>query len=192
MKPTLPLIGALALSFVALGAQAQPMGPAPMGPAQMAPRPMHPGMRSDGAIATPDYVRTAAQSDEFEIAEAKLALRRSHDPKIEMFARKMIHDHTQSTDMIKAALTQSGHMVPPPPPLSGMQEQMISQLRASGPDFDKTYIDQQLQAHHMALATHQAYAQTGTDPTLRHTAEKIVPVVESHLKMLDDMQGHMG
>jgi putative membrane protein len=153
---------------------------------------MHPQRGAEAGTATASYVRTAAQSDEFEIAEAKIALRRSHNPQIDMFARKMIHDHTQSTDMIKAALRTSGHRVPPPPPLSDMQDQMISQLRASGPDFDKTYIDQQLQAHHMALATHQAYAQNGTDPTLRHTAEKIVPVVESHLQMLDDMQGHMG
>ncbi len=192
MKSTLPLIGAITLSFAALSAQAQPMGPSPMGPAQMAPRPMHPGMGADGGMPTHDYVRTAAQSDEFEIAEAKLALKRSHNPHIDAFARKMIHDHTQSTDMIKMALMNSGHAVPPPPPLSEMQDQMIGQLRASGPDFDKTYIDQQLHAHQMALATQQAYAQTGTDPALRHTAEKIVPVVQSHLQMLNDIQSHMG
>jgi putative membrane protein len=192
MKRTLSLVGALALSFAALGAQAQPMGPAPMGPGQMAPRPMHPGMMPGAGLPTPEYVHTAAQSDEFEIAEAKLALQRSHNPHVDSFARKMIHDHTESTHMIKAALMQGGHPVPPAPPLSPMQHQMIDQLRAAGPDFDKTYVDQQLQAHDMALATHQGYAQNGNDPALRHTAEKIVPVVQMHLQMLHDMQSHMG
>jgi putative membrane protein len=153
---------------------------------------MHPPRGPDGALPTPDYVRAAAQSDEFEIAEAKLALKRSHNPHIDTFARKMIHDHTQSTRMIKAALTESGHPVPPSPQLSDMQQQMIGQLRAAGHDFDKTYVDQQLQAHQMALATHQGYARNGTDPSLRRTAEKIVPVVQSHLQMLNDMQGRMG
>lgn len=191
MKRTLSLISALTLSLTALGAHAQPMGPAPMGPGQMGPRNMHPGMMS-GGLPTPEYVHAAAQSDEFEIAEAKLALTRSHNPHIDMFARKMIHDHTESTHMIKAALMHSGMPVPPPPPLSPMQHQMIDQLRAAmGPDFDKTYVEQQLQAHDMALATHQGYAQNGSDPALRHTAEKIVPVVQMHLQMLHDMQSHM-
>ncbi|MHB8284205.1 MAG: DUF4142 domain-containing protein [Caulobacteraceae bacterium] len=192
MKSTLSLVGALALSFTALAAQAQPMGPAPMGPGQMAPRPMHPGMTPGAGLPTPDYIRTAAQSDEFEIAEAKIALAQSHNPHIKMFAHKMIHDHTQSTMMIKAAIRQDGHMVPPPPPLSPMQHQMIGQLRAAaGPDFDKTYVDQQIQAHDMALSTHQGYAQSGGNTALRDTAGKIVPVVQMHLQMLHDMQSHM-
>jgi putative membrane protein len=152
---------------------------------------MHPGMTAGGALPTPEYIHAAAQSDEFEIAEAKLAVKHSHNPNVVSFAHKMIHDHTESTMMIKAAIRQDGHRIPPPPPLSPMQHQMIDQLRSSGPDFDKTYVDQQVHAHDMALSTHQGYAEGGSNMALRTTAGKIVPVVQSHLQMLHDMQSHM-
>ena len=69
---------------------------------------------------------------------------------------------------------------------------MLADLRDAGPNFDRTYVTQQVQAHQMALSVHRGYADGGSDPTLRSAATKIVPVVEMHLRMLNDMQSHMG
>ena len=151
-----------------------------------------PGAAAGAAMPTPAFTRAAAQSDEFEIAEAHVALKMSQDPQVRMFARKMIHDHTQSTMMIKAALSQSGHAVPPAPPLTPEQDHMLADLRGSGSNFAHVYLDQQLKAHEMALSVQQAYASGGSDPALRHAASEIVPVVQSHLQMIHDMQTKMG
>ena len=184
MRHSVLLAGAMALATLTAGAvQAQPMGPGPMQ-----------GPMASGALPTPEYVRKAAQSDEFEIAEAHLALERSHNPHIMQFAQRMITDHSKSTMMIKMAVRRSGMPVPPPPPLSPEQDQMMAALRSAppGPAFDRMYVDQQVQAHQMALAVHQGYADGGNDPALRHAAKKIVPVVEMHLNMAQMMQSHMG
>jgi putative membrane protein len=176
MIRTAAITGAAAMALSATVAVAQPS----------------PGAGMSGPLPTPAYVMKAAQSDEFEITEARMALHHTTNPHVREFAQMMIHDHTQSTDMIKAALRQSGRPVPPPPPLSPMQQQMVDGLRAAGPKFDRVYINQQVQAHELALHVHQTYAQGGDNPALRHTAEQIVPVVQHHLSMAEDIQSHVG
>ena len=190
MIRTIAFTGALAVLAIS-NAQAQPMGSPPMDSGPMQNGAMHGGPMA-GATPTPEYIHTAAQSDEFEIAEARMALHHSSNPHVIAFARKMVHDHSQSTMMIKAAIRDSGHTPPPPPPLSADQDHMLADLRSAGPNFDSTYVSQQLQSHQMALAVHKGYADGGTDPALRSAAAKIVPVVQMHLRMLNDMQSHMG
>lgn len=138
------------------------------------------------------YVTAAGQSDQFEIQEGKLAASMGHSSKVRAFGKQMIDDHTKSTHMVMAAALQSGLPQMPPPPLRPDQQQMMAQLQsASGADFDRMYIQQQLQAHQDALAAQQNYAKTGTDPNLRGTAMKIVPVVQHHLGELQAMQTGM-
>ena len=142
-----------------------------------------------GPVAGPDFVARAGASDKFEITEAKLASARSHDPHIRRFAAKMIQDHTASTMKVKAAARKVMGHNPPPPVLMPEQEKMIADLRAAhGPDFDRTYLDQQVQAHQQALDLMQGYARTGDAPPLRHAAEEITPVVQHHLEMAKSMQ----
>jgi putative membrane protein len=59
---------------------------------------------------------------------------------------------------------------------------MMAELRAaSGADFDRVFIRQQVQAHEMALALHSNYAANGDTPALRAVASAAVPVVRQHL-----------
>lgn len=175
----LAVSGAVA-ALVAAGAPASQAQPGP------------PPAAAGAAMPTPDYIHAAATTDEYEIAAARMALTRAHNPHVIRFARKMIHDHTESTRMIRRAIAMSGHRVPPPPPLTGQQQHMLDDLRAARGDFGRVYIDQQVQAHQMALGVHQAYASGGSDPALRRTAAKIVPVVQMHLQMARELQRRMG
>ena len=143
------------------------------------------------AIAAPrvspaTYVMKAGASDQYEMTSSKLVLG-SHNPRVHEFAQHMIHDHTQSTAEVKAAAMRS-HLHPAPPHMNAMQMRMVSQLRhASGPARDRLYIQQQKQAHMMALDLHRSYADNGTAAPLKMTAAKIAPVVQSHIDMLNGM-----
>ena len=145
-----------------------------------------------GASATMAYVTAAGQSDQFEIQEGKLAERMGQSRKVRAFGKQMVEDHTKSTSMVMMAAQSSGMPQMPPPPLTSDQQQMLAQLQAtSGAAFDRTYIQQQMQSHQQALATQQGYAQSGTDPNLKMTAAKIVPVVEHHIQELQTLQSAM-
>ncbi len=171
------LAGVAALAVSAVAAQAQP-------------RPYAPG--GGAAPPAPEFVAKAGASDKFEITEANLALARSHNPRVKSFAREMVRDHTQSTMKVKAAARRVMGHNPPPPMLNPDQQRMVADLRAShGPDFDRTYLDQQVQAHQQALDLMQAYSSGGDAPPLRQAATEITPVVQHHLDMAKDMHDHM-
>jgi putative membrane protein len=137
-------------------------------------------------VSPATYVMKAGASDQYEMASSKLVLN-SRNPQVHEFAQHMIHDHTQSTAEVKAAAMRS-HLHPAPPHMNAMQTRMVSQLRrASGPARDRLYIQQQKQAHQMALDLHQNYADKGTAAPLKMTAAKIAPVVQSHIDMLNGM-----
>lgn len=133
--------------------------------------------------AAPDFVAMAAASDMYEIQAAKIAEKRSKSADIKAFARMMVTDHTKSTAMIKKAVAESGRTdIMPPTALPADKQAMIDALNsASDADFDKTYVDQQVQAHKDALALMQGYAMSGDTPALKEAAAKIAPVVQMHL-----------
>jgi putative membrane protein len=142
---------------------------------------------------TMDFVTKAAQSDEFERQEGRLAEQRTHNPHVRQFAREMVSAHTKTTIGLKAAIRRSGMTPPPPPPLSDAQAQMIGALRGMhGGGFDKTYVDQQVQAHQDTLGVVQGYAQNGHPGPIRKAAQKTAPLVEHHLDMAKMLQSHMG
>ena len=133
-----------------------------------------------------DYVKDAGASDMFEIQSSKLVLQSTHDPKVRTFANKMIADHTKSTAMIKAAASKDQITVPAPM-LMPMQQQMLDDIRAAkGKSRDAVYLQDQATAHKAALMVHQSYAQGGDKPALMAVAGNIVPVVQSHIAMLEN------
>lgn len=143
------------------------------------------------AMSTPQYLAAAGASDKFEITEGRLAQSMGHSSKVKSFGAEMITDHTKSTQMLMAAAHKAG-MNPSAPMLTPAQQQMVSTLKAThGADFDRTYVQQQMQSHEQALATHQAYAQGGSNKTIAATSQKIVPVVQKHIDQLQSMSSGM-
>lgn len=139
------------------------------------------------AQPTPDYLKAAGAGDMYEKQSSQIVLQSTKDPKIREFANQMIKDHATSTAEVKAAAQQSG-ITPKPPMLMPKQATNIAKLKAAkGTARDKLYVQQQKDAHQEALATHQEYAASGDKPALKTTAAKIVPVVQSHITMLDGM-----
>lgn len=134
------------------------------------------------ATTAPEFVKEAGASDKFEIDSSKLVMG-SQDPKVKQFAQQMVADHTNSTKMVKAAASKDGVRVPPPM-LNPMQKDMIAQLKAAkGPSRDQLYMQQQQQAHQMALQLHQTYAASGDKENLKAAAGQIAPIVQGHLQM---------
>lgn len=76
-------------------------------------------------------------------------------------------------------------------PLSPQQRAMLAELAETpaGPRFDRTYARMQVQSHQMAIATHQAYLQSGPNPALRTYAQQVLPSMQEHLAMAQRLPG---
>lgn len=138
------------------------------------------------ALVPAKFLAKAGASDKFEIAEAQM-MTSSANPDVKSFAQKMIADHMKSTGMVKAAARKDG-LTPKPAMLLPKQMKLMAALRAAhGTARDTLYVQQQLPAHQEALALHQSEATSGPTAALKQTSAQIVPVVQSHLDMLNQM-----
>ena len=142
--------------------------------------------------AAVDFVPKAAASDMFEIAAAKVALKRSTNPEVKKFAQMMIDGHTKSTAGLKKALADSGSTVALPTDLPDNLKGELDDLnKVDAKDFDKKYADSQVDAHNDTLNIMQRYAQDGDVPAIKAFAAATAPVVQEHLNMAEGLKNGM-
>lgn len=146
---------------------------------------------SQALMPTPspqEFADTAAKSDAFEIAAAEIAATNASSAAVKDFAKMMIAAHKDSTAKIKKAAGEATPAITPNPTLTADQNDDLAELRTlKGADFDKAYIDGQVEAHEDALALMQKYAADGESPSLKAAAAEIAPVVEQHLGHARDL-----
>jgi putative membrane protein len=131
--------------------------------------------------AAPDFVAKAAASDMFEVAAAKVAQTRSTNKDVKAFADMMIKDHTKSTTDLKKAIADSGQAITPPSVMPADLQSKIDDLnKADAKDFDKAYMDGQVDAHQDALNLLQRYAEDGDVAQIKAFAAATAPVVQTH------------
>lgn len=126
------------------------------------------------------FVDKQAASDMFEIESGKLAQQMGKSQAVKDFGAMLVKDHTKSSGELKTA-AGSADGVTVAPKLDAMQQSNLDALKKAGDNFDSTFKQQQVQAHEMALATLQGYAQNGDNEALKSFAAKTAPVVEGHL-----------
>jgi putative membrane protein len=177
MRTIYALLAASGLALAAAPSLAQTMTPTDVGVSPLA-----------GTSAT-DYVKMAADSDNFEIQSGRIAATKSKRKDVKDFGRQMITQHTDTSKSLLAALSNRDRKITPPSPaLSAANATKIELLRkAPRGSFDQIYLQQQMEAHQTAWALHKGYATDGTDPSLKQVASTATPVVEGHLSMLKSM-----
>jgi putative membrane protein len=149
--------------------------PPPQNPTQAA-------LPSPANQAAFQFINGAVGDDLFEIRTAQIAATRAKAPSVKAFAILMEKDHTVSMAAFKDATAQSGQNLTAPSGMSDKLQSMLDQLNRGQPlDFDKTYIEQQIEAQEDALSLLSAYAQNGGVPTLKATALRFAPTVQARL-----------
>jgi len=140
-----------------------------------------------------EFMMMAAMSDMFEIQSSQLALEEAQSDEVKEFAQMMITDHTANTQKLMQIVEAGGGSMEPPKELDGRHEAMLEKLQgASGESFDAAYIDAQVMAHQEAVALMSSYAENGDNESLKEFASEALPVVQSHLEMVQKMdQGSM-
>lgn len=182
-----------ALSLAACGQAADDNATAPAesvtpdaNPAATLPTP------ADEASA-PDFVRLAAESDMFEIQSSQMAVERAQNAEVKEFAQMMIEAHNKTTADLKAAVQASGQAITPPTqPSEEVMDELNDLREAAAGDFDKEYIDEQVEAHQDALNLMQRYAGDGDVPELQAFAAATAPAIQQHLDRAKALQEQLG
>jgi putative membrane protein len=135
-------------------------------------------------LATSDYVKSALMSDKFEIAAARIAQGKSRNSDVQHFAQMMIQDHGATSDELTGILKQNAFAFTPPADLDDEHAAMVRELGDTpAPDFDRHYIQQQIDSHQSALRVQSAYVRDGRDQVLRKYAAETAPKIRAHLEL---------
>ena len=139
-----------------------------------------------------EYATMAAASDMFEIQSSRLAQQKAQNPQVKSFAQMLITDHEKSTADLKTAAQQAQPAITITPKLDAEQQANMQALQgASGAEFDRLYMQQQVPAHEKALAMAQGFAQTGDVASLKQHAQTVSGPVQRHLEQARQMQQQM-
>lgn len=136
------------------------------------------------------FVQQASASNNFEIAESKLALKRSHNPAVRAFAAKMIKDHGMTAVNLKNAVAAS--TVDSSYISTGVGDAQLAKYNKlkmeSGRAFDADYVADQREAHSDAVRLFRYYRAAGKSASLRQFAIETLPDLESHEQRIYALQ----
>ena len=146
---------------------------------------------ADTAAQDKTFVYKATQGSMDEIAAAKMALKKSKNDDVRMFAQKMVTDHTQLIADMKPFADQMGVQ---PPTKMNKDDQIESQRLASmtGEKFDREYVTAMVADHNKDLGDFKHEADTTQNEQLKATVTQGEQVIQQHTDMIDGIAQKMG
>ena len=135
-----------------------------------------------GAPNTPDFAQKAAMSDMYEVEAGKLAAAKAQSDAVKQFGSQMVDAHTKTTEELTGIVKTKNIKVDVPTKLDSKHQRLIDDLNSASPqDFDKTYANQQVDAHQEVVDLFKKYAAKGDDADVKQWAERTLPTIEHHL-----------
>ncbi len=127
-------------------------GGSTMSPGTAAPSGAAPGA---AALADPQIAQIALSADAGDSARGKLAETKATNAEVKSFAREMVTDHT----MLNKKATELAKKLNVTPQASDANTDLLNKVQGmtqdlqskTGKDFDKTYMDQEVQIHQLVL-----------------------------------------
>jgi putative membrane protein len=145
--------------------------------------------RADVSTSDRDFVTKAAEAGLAEIAEARVALKNSQRPDVQIFARRMIADHTKAHEQLKSIAKAKGIEMPnAPSDLDLMRLKAMGAL--AGDDFDNAYIKQEVEDHNTAVELFVQESDDGQDAQLKSFAATTLPTLKEHDTMAKALPLH--
>ncbi len=137
-------------------------------------------------VTSSTFVTFVGNSNLFEIEAGKLAMKNAQSAETREFAKMMVDDHTASTSDLKAAAEKSEITVAFPTRLNAEQQSLLDRLaRADRADFDRQYMNQQIEGHRNALKVYQEYQMAAEEGALLAFSQKMLPVIQAHYDRLE-------
>lgn len=136
------------------------------------------------SVAEADFVASAGQGNQAEVALGHLALKKAQAAAVRTFAQHIVRDHSKSEKQLEKIAHQSALAIPSG--LSDEQSKLKSRLEGlSGAEFDKEYIAAMVEDHKKDIEEFSKIASTGYDPQLKHYVNQSLPTLKAHLKMAE-------
>jgi putative membrane protein len=141
-------------------------------------------IKSDQKIDNADAaaMKQLAQANLNEIDSGKAAASKAQSPDVKQFAQKMVDDHTQMLNDLKALAQKKSVSLPDSGSLKDKAE-MAWMEHTSGGDFDKKYMDEMVKDHQKDVKDTQDLMSKAKDPDFKAAVQKAHAKISEHLQM---------
>jgi putative membrane protein len=137
------------------------------------------------------FVKEAAGGGVGEVQLGQLAQAKASSPEVKQFAQRMVEDHSKANEQLKATASQLGVAVPNEPSKDARKAyDKLSKL--SGPEFDRAYVRDMVKDHKADVKLFRDEAKNGKDPALQQFAQATLPILEDHLRMIEQIAANKG
>lgn len=134
------------------------------------------------------FMQQAAISGRSEVEEGRLAERKARESGVKQFAHRMISAHGADNTRLRRVAARAGIALPPGEDATHAQQYDELQKR-NGRDFDRSYIADQVAAHHEMEWRLRKEIRAGHDPAVRRFAERTLPMIGQHLRLAEALDG---
>jgi putative membrane protein len=136
------------------------------------------------------FAMKAAQGGMAEVKLGQLATEKASDPDVKAFGQRMVDDHTKANDQLKSVASAENMTLPTD--INQKQQAMYDKLsNLSGAAFDKAYVMGMVKDHEEDVKEFQKESTSGKDPQLKQFATTTLPVLQSHLDSIKQIQSKM-
>ena len=137
--------------------------------------------KTAGAAEVESWIKRAAEAGLAEVALGKLAAQKAYSPEVKQFGQRMVDDHSKANEELMKIAKDKG--ATPPAQLDEKHRKLQQDLaKAQQADFDKKYMDGQVQDHQEAVALFEKGAKS-KDPQVQQFASSKLPALKEHLQM---------
>ena len=142
-----------------------------------------------------EIMTLVAQGNRAEVASSELAVNKAGNADVKAFAREMVADHGAMLKQGAQLATRLGVEPTGSDSTQAKQDAMndgMSDLKdRTGAEFDKTYVDMQVQAHQRTLDDLRSFQAKAQNAELKAMLTGAIPKVEAHLLKAQQLQSHV-
>lgn len=178
---------AFAAALIAAGCSTAPeLAPPPgsSGSSSMSGTGSAAGSATAPTVADQQFITMATYSGLGEVALGRMAQERGSSSTVKAIGARMVGDHTRVNQELAGLARQKG-VTPPTSPDPGRMAVADALGDLSGTNFDAQYLQQQLAEHQVAIALFETQAQNGADRDLRALAQRTLPALREHARMIE-------
>jgi putative membrane protein len=151
---------------------------------------------AEGGLTDANIVALLDEANKADSAAGALAFKKATNPEVKNFAKLMMAEH-HALRVQGQELAKRLNVTPQPPandPVRALAESETAALQAApkGPQFDRTYIEQEVTAHKAVLDLAKTAHDEADNEELKKLIEQARPVIEKHLDMAEDLQKKLG
>ncbi|HLJ64579.1 MAG TPA: DUF4142 domain-containing protein, partial [Stellaceae bacterium] len=136
------------------------------------------------------FVDKLARDGQSEVEVGQLAQQKASSPAVKSFAQRLVSDHEKANQQLMSIAGKEGIAVPSTD--KPENDPMRTKLEGlQGAEFDRAFVEAQIADHKKDIQYLEREEKEVKDPALASFIRQTLPVMESHLKMAEELQGQL-